>query len=121
MWKETLAENFATFLDQGDDPRAKVHMKINQDGDQEEDETFKWMAEKILAGVQTKKPNLELFDEKISNLNRVQQQISEMKVSIDIGWIRVNVNPLRNELKDTVTKWIEAYTSFLFSNTVHEI
>ena len=121
MWKETLAENFAAFLDQGDDPRAKVHMKINQDGEQEEDETFKWMAEKILAGVQTKKPNLDLFDEKITQLNRVQQQISEMKVSIDIGWIRVNVNPLRNELKETVTKWIEAYTSFLFSNTVHEI
>jgi hypothetical protein len=96
-------------------------MRINQDGEQEEDETFKWMAEKILAGVQTKKPNLELFDEKISNLNRVEQQIKDMKISIDIGWIRVNVTPLRNELKDTVTKWIEAYTTFLFSNTVSEI
>jgi len=29
LWKETLAENFAAFLDQGDDPREKVHMKIN--------------------------------------------------------------------------------------------
>jgi hypothetical protein len=35
LWKETLVENFAKFLDQGEDPR----------------ETFKWMADKILAGV----------------------------------------------------------------------
>ena len=41
-------------------------MKINADGEQEEDETFKWMAEKILDSVQTKKPALELFDDKIT-------------------------------------------------------
>ena len=29
LWKETLAENFAAFLDQGEDPREKVHTKIN--------------------------------------------------------------------------------------------
>lgn len=29
LWQETLAENFTSFLDQGDDPREKVHMKIN--------------------------------------------------------------------------------------------
>jgi hypothetical protein len=29
LWKETLVENFAKFLEQGDDPREKVHMKIN--------------------------------------------------------------------------------------------
>lgn len=121
LWKETLAENFAAFVDQGEDPRAKVHMKINQDGEQEEDETFKWMAEKILAGVQTKKPNLDLFDEKISHLNRIKQQISEMKTSIDIGWVRVNSTPLIRELQKTISEWIEAYTSFLFNNTMSEI
>ena len=51
LWKETLQENFAAFLDNGEDPREKVHMKLNQDGEQEEDETFKWMADKILLGV----------------------------------------------------------------------
>lgn len=121
LWKETLAENFSAFVEQGDDPREKVHMKINQDGEQEEDETFKWMADKILAGVQTKKPNLDLFDEKISHLNRIKQQIGEMKVSIDIGWVRVNSLPLIKELGKTVSEWIEAYTSFLFTNTVAEI
>jgi hypothetical protein len=44
-----------------------------------------------------------------------------MKTSIDIGWVRVNPTPLIKELQKTVSEWIDAYTSFLFTNTVHEI
>jgi len=44
-----------------------------------------------------------------------------MKTSIDIGWVRVNSTPLIRELQKTVSEWIEAYTSFLFNNTVSEI
>lgn len=121
LWKETLAENFHAFLEQGEDPREKVHMKVNQDGEQEEDETFKWMAEKILTGIQTKKPNLELFDEKITYLNRIKLDISQMKQTIEIGWIRVMSAPLIKELDKTIKEWIESYTSFLLVNTVQEI
>ena len=82
----------------GEDPREKIHMKLNQDGEQEEDETFKWMAEKILVGVQTKKPELELFDDKITQLTKVKHQVAEMKTTVDIGWLRVNSTPLIREL-----------------------
>jgi hypothetical protein len=44
-----------------------------------------------------------------------------MKTSIDIGWVRVNSTPLIRELQKTISEWIEAYTSFLFNNTVSEI
>jgi hypothetical protein len=96
-------------------------MKINQDGEQEEDETFKWMADKILQKVQTKKPSLELFDEKITQLTKIKNQIQEMKTTIDIGWLRVNSSPLIRELQKTVSEWMEAYTSFLLTNTITEI
>ena len=79
------------------------------------------MADKILEKVNTKKPNLELFDEKITFLTKVKHQISDMKTSIDIGWLRVNSNPLIKELQKTVQDWIEAYTSFLLQNTTIEI
>lgn len=79
------------------------------------------MADKILVGVQTKKPSLELFDEKISSLNRIKQQITEMKPSVEIGWIKVNSQPLIKELSKTVGEWIDAYTSFLLQNTIVEI
>jgi hypothetical protein len=56
------------------------------------------MADKILLGVQTKKPNLDLFDEKITFLTKVKHQITDMKQNIDIGWLRVNSIPLIREL-----------------------
>jgi dynein heavy chain len=79
------------------------------------------MAAKILDGVQTKRPELEAFDEKITFLNRVKNDISQMNTSVDIGWLRVNVNPLIKELHNTVTRWIDTYTSFLLDNTVKQI
>jgi hypothetical protein len=46
-------------LAKGEDPREAKHMKTNADGEEEEDESFYWMAEKVLVGVLTKKPPLE--------------------------------------------------------------
>ena len=51
LWKEDLEESFEAFLNTGLDPREQSHKRINEDGEEEEDETFKWMAEKILDGV----------------------------------------------------------------------
>ncbi len=72
LWKDTLEESFLEFLDTGEDPKAISHKKINDEGEEEEDESFYWMAEKILNGVQTKKPNLEKFDEKITYFTKVK-------------------------------------------------
>lgn len=121
LWKETLQQNFQAFLEQGEDKYKSSSKKINADGEEEEDESFKWMADKILSGVKTQRPTLELFDEKISYLTKVKHQISEMKTTIDIGWLRVNSTPLIRELQKTVSEWIDCYTSFLLSNTVVEI
>ena len=79
------------------------------------------MADKILHGVQTKKPDLDLFDEKITHLSKVKIQIANMKSSNDIGWLRVNSTPLIRELQKTVSEWVEAYSSFLLNNTITEI
>jgi hypothetical protein len=51
-------------------------VKVNDDGEEEEDETFKWMAIKILDGVETKRPGLEAFDEKITFLTKVKNDIA---------------------------------------------
>jgi hypothetical protein len=54
LWEKTLDDDFEDFLNTGTDPREQKHVKINEDGEEEEDETFKWMAEKILLNVKTK-------------------------------------------------------------------
>jgi len=121
LWKETLEDSFQAFLDTGVDPREQRHVKVNDDGEEEEDETFKWMAAKILDGVKTKRPDLDAFDEKITFLTKVKNDVSQMKTSVDIGWLRVNVNPLIKELQNTVSLWIDTYTHFLLDNTVRQI
>ena len=73
-------------------------MKTNDDGEEEEDETFGWMSQKILEGVETKKPVLEMFDETITSLTRTKDNIDHLKQSVDIGWLRINATPLIKEL-----------------------
>jgi len=121
LWKETLEESFEAFLNTGTCPREQKHVKINADGEEEEDETFKWMAEKILVGVKTKRPDLEAFDEKITFLTDIKNEIKAMKNQVDIGWLRVNATPFIKELENTITLWINTYISFLMDNTVQQM
>jgi hypothetical protein len=51
LWEETLQDSFNAFLETGVDPREQKHTKLNDEGEEEDDETFGWMAEKILDGV----------------------------------------------------------------------
>lgn len=66
LWKEDLDTSFKEFLESGEEP---VHLKAVEDGDDgemEEDETYTWMAQKILHNIQVKKPDLDAFDERIT-------------------------------------------------------
>jgi len=73
--------------------------------------------------VQTKKPSLEAFDEKITMLTAIRDEIIEASArpTADIGWLRVNATPLIKELEKTTNEWIAAYTGFLLDNTTREI
>lgn len=44
-----------------------------------------------------------------------------MKTSVDIGWLKVNATPFIKELQNTITQWIDKYTSFLMDNTIKEV
>tara|TARA_B110001469_G_C9600181_1_gene298187 strand:+ start:419 stop:619 length:201 start_codon:yes stop_codon:yes gene_type:complete len=66
-------------LDTGDDPCEQKHVNVNDDGEEEVDETFNWMAIKILGGVSTRRPTLEIFDETITSLTRTREDINTLK------------------------------------------
>jgi len=90
--------------------------------DEEEiDESFQWMANKILVGVQIKKPSLDKFDEKITYLQTIKHKIDELVVTNDIGWLKVNSSPLRSGIQNIINSWIKKYTNFLLNNTLKEI
>jgi len=79
------------------------------------------MAAKVLENVSTKRPSLEAFDEKITHLTTIKNDIALMKTSVDIGWLRVSVAPFIQKLQSIVTLWIDTYTGFLMDNTVQEL
>ena len=82
---------------------------------------FNWMGVKILVGLVTRFPSVDIFDENIQYLTSVKKQISEMKQSVDIGWLRVNSLPLIKELEKTIESWIHAHTAFQFKKTTQRI
>lgn len=127
LWEEKLEVSFQEFLNSGPSLEEIFTKKLNStrtgadDEDQkidEEQESFNWMVTKILKGVVTRFPSLEIFDEKIAYLTTVKRQISEMKQSVDIGWLRVNSLPLIRELEKTIEAWIQTHTSFILNNTM---
>jgi hypothetical protein len=85
-------------LNTGEDPKEQPHTFLNDDGEEVVDETFTWMAHKILDGVSTKRPSLEVFDETIASLQRTRDDINTLKETVDIGWLRINATPLIKEL-----------------------
>ena len=57
---------------------------------EEELENFDAMSVKILDGVVSKQPALEVFDAKITQLYAEKERILAIKATDDIGWLKVN-------------------------------
>ena len=82
LWEEKLEVSFQEFLNSGQSLEEIFSKKLQamrtgaDDEDQkidEEQESFNWMATKILHGVVTRYPTLEIFDEKIAHLTTVKR------------------------------------------------
>jgi len=84
-------------------------------------ENFDAMSRKILEGIVTKQPSLEVFDAEITRLYEYKQRISRIPPTADIGWLKVNSTPLIKELQTIINNWIDRYTSFLYDNTTKQM
>lgn len=86
-------------------------------------ESYDAMSSKILEGVETQLPALEVFDEKITHYHEVKNRIAQvgLKPQKDIGWIRVNSAPLIKDLQIIIEQWIDKFTSFLLQNTNNQL
>lgn len=79
------------------------------------------MALKILDGVVSRAPALEVFDAKITQLYAEKERILAIKATDDIGWLKVNSSQLMKELLTIINSWIDRWTSFLYDNTMKQI
>ena len=84
-------------------------------------ESFDAMSNKILNGVVTQMPDLQVFDEQITHLYQVQDRIKLIRANSDIGWIKVNTSQLTKELEQIIKQWIDKFTNFLLDNTLSQL
>jgi dynein heavy chain, axonemal len=66
-------------------------------------------------------PPLAAFEAKILQYKSIQARIEEMKPSIEIGWLRINAQPIKQALSTWASKWIHTYTSFLQNQIARQL
>jgi dynein heavy chain, axonemal len=122
LWKEDIEVSFRQFLEGAGEMSVRMKpVEGGEDGEMEEDESYKWMAEKILNGITVNRPSLDQFDEKITYLSSISAKIQEMETSSPRGWLKINSQPLKDSLSSIINSWIKKYTKFLLDNTQREI
>lgn len=127
LWEKDLESSFQEFLNSGTDVRELFLAELKKREDLEEDqveleiENFDAMSLKIMDSCTTKQPSLEVFDAEITKLYEYKTRIASMKPSADIGWLKVNAQPLIKELQTIINNWIERYTSYLYQNTTQQL
>ena len=58
-------------------------------------------------------PDLVKFDQEITKYRQVQRDVHDLKTPTDIGWLRVNSEPIKQALATCVTKWTFMFTEHL--------
>lgn len=61
----------------------------------------------------TKLMDLEKFDDAIKKYTKVQKEIAKFKSPTDVGWLRVNTTPVKQQLSRLATKWIDMFTTHM--------
>lgn len=93
LWTIDPKDSFEEFLNENEP-------KDNQEDDDQQANN------QLLQGCRAKMPNLDLFDDKITNLKSIQNEIMKIMTPFDISWLRINLQPLKSALENKVTSWI---------------
>ena len=127
LWEKDLETSFQAFLNEGPDMREIFLERLKEQTELEEEqvelevENFDAMSAKILNGVVSRHPALDVFDAEITRLYEYKARIAAMKPTSDIGWLKVNSSPLIKELQTIINDWIDRFTSFLYDNSMQQL
>lgn len=58
-------------------------------------------------------PDLARFDAEIMRYRELNDTINALKTPTDLGWLRVNSQPIKNALTSVVSQWITMFTAHL--------
>lgn len=62
--------------------------------------------------------DLDKFDEEMKKFTKIQEVVSKYPSPVDLGWIRVDVNPAKQEISMFVTKWISTFTQHILQSVI---
>lgn len=105
LWQNDPKKSFEEFLRETDSQ--------NEKADQDDEEGHSDKDNILLRNARARIPNLDLFDEKITNLKAIQVEINKIETPKEILWLKVNLQPLKIALDGRVTRWVKVYTEFL--------
>ena len=57
--------------------------------------------------------DLQKFDHEIQKFNEIQANVTKFPSPVDIGWLRVDVNPAKQHVSLFATKWINTFTGHI--------
>jgi len=60
--------------------------------------------------------DLEKFDKEIQKFNDIQAIVTKFPSPVDIGWLRIDVNPAKQQISLFATKWINTFTKHILEN-----
>lgn len=102
LWEQDPEEGFGKFLEQNEPKVDKV------DGEEEvKRENI------LLKGCRELIPNLDLFDEKITNLKQIQIEVAKIQTPVEKAWIKIDLRNFIKALEVKINSWIKVYTDFL--------
>lgn len=64
---------------------------------------------------------LESFNAEIAKYEQVASEIEALTTPTDIGWLRVNSQPIKTAMLMWVSKWIYQYTTYLHTHVVNKL
>ena len=59
---------------------------------------------------------LNMFDERVCHFRDLQTDMEQMRPSNDIGFVRINSQPIKQALATCITKWVFMHTQYLADN-----
>lgn len=127
-WKDKLSEyhefilndpykSFENFLREGREVKVKQETDANgnvitAEEDAATAEDINNSKNPLLKNIETRIPSYTLFEKKINTLKAQKAKIADIR-NTEIGWLKINAEPVKKSLEHTMNEWISVYINFV--------
>ncbi len=65
--------------------------------------------------------DLAKFDEEMNRLNQIKEEVASLKTPTNIGWLKVDSTPIKENIVYWVQKWLHQYTGYLRDDVITKL